>query len=295
MHIVVTGGTGFIGRRLIEQLLQRGERVTVLSRQAPHRVASRCGAVTVVRDIAALRAPVDAVINLAGEGVADRPWTAARKRVLRDSRIALTQNLVGHLLAQGCRPQVWINASAIGIYGNAGDTELTETSAPLPGGFARALCEQWEATAQTAQTLAARVCIARLGVVLGPGGFVARMKLPFKFGLGGRLGNGAQWLSWIHRDDAVAALLFLLDHPDLHGAFNLTAPQPVTNAFWTLEFARALRRPACMHLPAALLREGMGEFGNFLLESQRVFPERLQLAGFEFRYPHLRAALAASL
>jgi len=295
MHILMTGGTGFIGRALCRALLPAKHRLTVYSRQSPERVAACCGAE--VRAITSLSeegaTTYDAIINLAGEGITDARWTPARKQRLRDSRIEVTRQLITYIERAPHKPEVLLSASAIGFYGDRGEVEIDETTPPRDG-FAHALCADWETTAQRAATYGVRVCLLRIGVVLGPdGGMLGRLVPIFRLGLGGRLGDGRQWLSWIHRDDLIAILLRLLEDRALDGVFNATAPQPVTNAMFTQQLAHILRRPALLPVPAQLLRGVYGEMADLLLGSQRVVPQRLQQSGFVFRYPTLDAALSA--
>jgi uncharacterized protein (TIGR01777 family) len=293
MELLITGGTGFIGRALCRRLLADGHRLTVLSRW-PRRVPALCGAgVSAVASLSELPRDrrFDAVINLAGEGIADRPWSAARKQLLRDSRIGVTAALCDWIAAAASPPALLISGSAVGYYGSRGD-QLLDEAAPVGADFAAHLCRDWEVEAARVEALGVRLCLLRTGLVLGgDGGMLARLKLPFSLGLGGRLGDGRQWMSWIHRDDLVALIVYLLDHPTLQGPFNGTAPEPVTNADFTRALARALRRPALLPMPAFALRLALGEMAGLLLGGQRVLPQRALEAGFEFRYPTLPAAL----
>jgi hypothetical protein len=233
----------------------------------------------------------DAVINLAGEPIADRRWTDRRKQALYASRVDLTEGLIDSLAQQANPPKVLISASAVGYYGDRGSQLLNEDATPHPE-FSHELCAAWEAAALRAESLGIRVCIVRIGLVLGPdGGLLKRMGLPFKLGVGGRLGSGEQWMSWIHLDDLVRAIVYLIDHDTLRGAFNATAPEPVTNREFTLQLARQVRRPAVIPVPAAVLKLGLGEMSQLLLTGQRVIPERLQQAGFNFLHPSLAPAL----
>jgi uncharacterized protein (TIGR01777 family) len=296
MRILLTGGTGFIGRALCQRLLADHHDLIVFSRH-PERVPQLCGAgVHGVGDWAQLDGvAVDAVINLAGEGIADRRWTAARKRRLRASRIDVTRALVDWMARNTQPPTRLISGSAIGWYGDQGARELDEAAAPLPD-FAHELCRDWEAEAQRASALGARVCILRTGVVLDPSGGMLKKLLPaFRLGLGGRLGDGSQWLSWITRDDLIELIVFLLHHPELVGVFSATAPNPVTNRTFTEALAAAVRRPALLTTPACALRLVFGEMAQLLLGGQKVLPRRIVAAGFAFRHPQLNAALAAVL
>ena len=292
MRILMTGGTGLIGRRLCRELRDKGHELTVLSRR-PESVAAKCGAgVQAMRSLEEWlpEQAFDAVINLAGEPIADAQWTAKRKKKLWDSRVTLTETLVQKIAAARHKPAVLLSGSAIGYYGNS-ETPVDE-SAQASNDFAAQLCRAWEDAASAAQSLGVRVCLLRTGLVLAPqGGLLGRLWLPFKLGLGARLGDGRQWMSWVHLDDHVAMVLRLLQDESLSGPFNLTAPGPVTNADFTRELARAVHRPAWFATPAFLLRLALGERASLLLEGQRVLPERMRQIGFQHRYPNLEEAL----
>jgi uncharacterized protein (TIGR01777 family) len=293
MRILITGGTGLIGRHLCKVLLAEGHQLTVLSRH-PATVAVKCGAT--VQAMAALSEwlpdrTFDAVINLAGEPIVDEYWSARRKQVLRESRITLTEKLVQCIAAARQKPKVLLSGSAIGYYGDRGDTELDE-AAPAGKDFAAELCKDWEESALTAEKHGVRVCLLRTGLVLSKsGGLLGRMMLPFRLGLGARLGNGRQWMSWIHIEDYVASVLRLLNDDQMRGPFNMTAPQPVTNAEFTRTLAKSLHRPAFLFAPEPVLRLAMGERAALLVEGQRVLPAKLVAAGGQFRYPDLAGAL----
>ena len=293
MRYLLTGGSGLIGTQLCANLLAAGNHVVVLSRHArqlSQRPDIAVQAVATLTDLPADYCP-EVVINLAGAPIADLPWTAARRQVLRDSRIRLTAELVAWLKTRPCLPQVVLSASAVGYYGDGGELFLDETSIPAPG-FAHDLCHAWEQEALHLEALGVRVCVMRFGIVLSrQGGFLARLKWPFLCGLGGRIGSGQQWFSWIHIDDLIAAIGFLIVHQTLQGVFNLTAPMPVRNAEFTALLAQQLRRPAVFPVPTVALR-CLGEICTLFLDSQRVIPLRLQAAGFTFRFADLRLALA---
>ena len=298
MLILVTGGTGFIGRSLCNRLLAEGHAVAVLSRQ-PAAVAGLFGSkVTPIQQpaLASILQRCDAVINLAGAPIFGPRWSAARKRVLLDSRVTLTDQLVSVMADLQTRPRILLSGSAIGYYGDQGDVSLSEAATPS-GGFSHELCAAWERAAGWATELGVRVCTLRTGLVLGPkGGLLQRMSLPFRLGLGGRLGTGRQWMSWIHIDDHVEAMLALLNTPQAQGPYNLTAPTPVTNRVFTEALARQLHRPAIAHLPAPLLRLLLGEMAELLLSSQRVVPQRLtEELGLVFKFPTLELALSDCL
>lgn len=294
MHILLTGGTGLIGQHLSQLWRGQGHRLTVWSR-TPAQVPKRCGSdvrgVARLEDIAADDA-VDAVINLAGAPIADRPWTAGRRSLLWASRITLTEQLLAWLEGREQRPEVLISGSAVGWYGDAGERELTEASAPVKEDFASQLCIAWEETALRAQGLGIRVVLVRTGLVLASdGGFLSRLRLPFKLGLGGPLGDGRQWMPWVHIDDQVALIDFLLQHKEASGPYNACAPEPVRNREFARQLGRALHRPALLPMPALLLKAGLGELSTLLLGGQRARPVRLLAAGFTFRFNDLQSAL----
>ncbi len=294
MRILITGGTGLIGRRLCKALLAEGHDLTVFSRN-PGSVQAKCGAA--VHAMAALAEwqpdmVFDAVINLAGEPIVDARWTEQRKQVLRASRVAVTEELVRRIVAAERKPVVLLSGSAVGYYGGRGDTELGETSGAGTD-FPAQLCMDWEAAASAAEKLGVRVCLLRTGLILSKeGGLLGRMLPPFRLGLGARVGDGRQWMSWVHIDDYVAIVLRLLRDEQMRGPYNMTAPSPVTNAQFTAALAAVLRRPAPFVAPAALLKLSMGESASLLLEGQRVLPTRLAAAGIRFKFPELSYALA---
>lgn len=273
MNIAITGASGFLGQALATRLTAAGHYVY------PVRLREN-----------ATVPPVDAVVHLAGEPVAQRWTTAARRRILA-SRAEGTRRLVESIAKRSPRPATLISASAVGIYGSRGDKVLTEESPP-GSGFLADVCVVWERSAGIAHALGIRVVNFRTGLVLGRGGALARMLPAFKLGAGGRLGSGRQWMSWIHVDDWTALVEFALSHSRLRGPVNATAPNPVSNAEFTRKLAAALRRPAFFPVPAAMLRLLTGEMSSVLLEGQRVLPKAAQAAGFEFRFPELSPALA---
>ncbi|MFJ3371227.1 TIGR01777 family oxidoreductase [Pseudomonas sp. NPDC086251] len=293
MHILLTGGTGLIGRQLCRHWLSQGHRLTVLSR-TPDKVAKICGAqvrgVALFEDLG--QEPVDAIINLAGAPIADRPWTSKRKALLWSSRITLTETLLAWLESREQKPQVLISGSAIGWYGDGGERELTEASPPVIDDFASQLCIAWEETAQRAEALGIRVILIRTGLVLSAeGGFLSRLLLPFKLGLGGPIGNGRQWMPWIHINDQIALIDFLLHRNEASGPYNACAPKPVRNREFAKTLAGVLHRPSFMPMPALALKVGLGELSLLLLGGQKAVPARLLEAGFTFQFTDLRAAL----
>lgn len=293
MKFLITGGTGFIGSHLVPHLLKQGHQLTVLTRR-PGFLFQRYGdKVKALNSLSALKHSdeFDVVINLAGEGLADRPWTAQRKQELQVSHITLTEELVAWIKSANKRPALMISGSAVGWYGNTGDRIRTEEDG-YQEGFMHQLCQDWEAAAKPVEAMGVRLCIIRAGVVLGRGGGMMRKLLPiFTLGLGGRLGHGDQWLSWIAIDDYLGIIDFLMAHEELSGVFNGTAPAPVTNADFTRAMAHALHRPAVLTVPEGMLRFAMGEMSEMLLTGQRVLPTRLLESGFRFQHASIDDAL----
>lgn len=294
MNVTITGASGFIGRRLLKVLAEAGHSLHVLSRHAGTNFPK--GVRLSVWDAAQGSPPresletADAVIHLSGEPVAQR-WTADARRLIRDSRVTGTQRLVQALSDLPRRPAVLVSASAIGYYGSRGE-ELLEEAATPGHGFLPGVCVDWEREAQAAEALGVRVAMIRVGLVLDPrGGALKRMLPPFRFGVGGRLGSGRQWMSWIHLADLAELFRFALEQP-VRGAINGVAPEPVRNAEFTRELARALHRPALFPVPELALHLLFGEMAGVLLESQRVAPRAATSAGFAFRFPQLGPALA---
>ncbi|MCY1342886.1 Epimerase family protein [compost metagenome] len=293
MHILLTGGTGLIGRALCQRWVADGYQLTVLSRR-PQSVASLCG--RTVRGIGEYSEygdePLDAIVNLAGEPIADRPWSNKRKAQLWGSRITLTEQLLEWLEKREQKPRVLLNGSAVGWYGDGGERELTEDSPPVTDDFASQLCVAWEETALRAEAFGIRVALVRTGLVLArDGGFLKRLVPPFKLGLGGALGNGRQWMSWVHLEDQIALMDFLLRREDARGPYNACSPQPVRNRDFARSLGRALGRPAFMPAPAFVLRLLLGELAGLLLGGQRAVPARLRAAGFTFAFTDLDTAL----
>ena len=298
MNIAVTGATGFIGARLVQNLLQSGHSVHALGRKRSRTLPA---AVRFSPWNSAENEPppeslatADAIVHLAGEPVAQR-WTPEVKKRIRSSRVDGTRNLVNALAKHSRRPQVLVCASAIGYYGSRGDEVLMETSSPGRDFLAQVVVD-WEQAAQKAEALGIRVAPLRFGVVLGKdGGALAKMLPPFRLGLGGRLASGQQWMSWIHVDDVRGLIRFALENSIIRGPMNATAPQPTTNVEFTKELATALHRPAIFPVPPFALKLLFGELAEVVLGSQRVIPQAAQSAGFRFEYPELRPALVRLL
>ncbi len=292
MRIAISGASGLIGSSLVALLTAAGHQVGRLVRGAPQSALDiRWDPAAGTIDRAAL-AGFDAVVHLAGENIASHRWTSAQKQKIRASRVDSTKLLAETLLVLNPRPQVWVCASAIGFYGDRGDEPLDEAS--LPGeGFLPDVCRQWEAATRPAADAGIRVVNVRFGVVLSPaGGALKSMLPPFRLGLGGRIGGGRQYMSWIGVDDAVGAIQQALMTDTLHGPVNLVTPHPVTNQEFTKTLGRVLRRPTIFPMPAPVARIAFGEMADaLLLSSARVHPARLLTSGYAFRYPQLEPAL----
>jgi hypothetical protein len=293
MKIAISGASGFVGRKLLETLAAAGHSVHVLSRHSGMNMPA--GVKVFPWDPAKGEPPEEslrgasAVIHLAGEPVAQR-WNAEVKARIRDSRVLGTANLVEAMAHSATRPKVLVCSSAIGYYGSRGDEILTETSRPGDD-FLADVCARWERAAARAEALGVRVVRIRTGHVLHPrGGILSRILPPFRAGLGGRLGTGRQWMSWIHLDDLAGLFEFAIRNA-VSGALNGTAPGPVTNADFTLALAAALHRTAVFPVPKLALRILFGEMSEVILSSQRVLPQKAEAAGFVFRYPQLAGAL----
>ena len=291
-HVLITGATGFIGSRLVAALTGAGHHVTVLARNPAKaaRLKPPFRLVTSLDQIAAGE-PIDTVINLAGEPVANALWTRAKRRRILRSRLSVTRDVVRLIGRLELTPPLLINGSAIGWYGLWQDEVLTE----FDGGkacFTHRICDAWERMAMRAQRHGTRVVRLRIGLVLGTdGGLLSRMLVPFEFGLGGPIGDGKQWMSWIERDDLVRLIAHVMVTPALTGAVNATAPMPVRNAMFARELGRAMRRPAFLPVPAALLHLTRDFADELLLGGQQVLPDKILLSGFEFRHETLRSAL----
>src|SRR5215468_4276647 len=285
MRVLVTGGTGLVGRPACDVLRAAGHAVTIVSRE-PGRVPARAIGWDGLR---AAMPETDAIVNLAGESVAGGRWTAARKAAIRTSRIEATRALVDAATAASPRPKVLVNASAVGYYGAHGDEPLDERAAAGTDFLAR-VCVEWEAEARRAEALGVRVVVLRVGVVLAPdGGALSAMLLPFRAGLGGPIGGGRQWMSWVHRDDVVGLLREAVANEKYAGPVNATAPNPVTNRDFTRALGRALHRPAVLPVPGIGLRLLMGEMATMLLSGQRVLPHVAERLGYAWRQPELPA------
>jgi len=293
LRVLVSGGTGFIGRRLIWTLLEQGHEVTVFARDATRAwlLFDRRVAVTERLDQLPSEAGFDAAVNLAGAPVIGRPWTRARKAELLASRLDATRELLAFLERTGTKP-VLISGSAIGYYGDRGETPVSERDAGRAVFMSR-LCAAWEGAAQEAERLGVRVCTLRLGLVLGWGGALPMLIAPHLAALGARIGSGRQWVSWVHVDDVVAAIAFLIRNPHARGPFNVVAPASLRQAELARAIARSYRRPLWLALPGRLLEGLLGEMACVFTRGQCVVPARLSEAGFRFRYADFDSALRA--
>lgn len=296
MHVLISGASGLVGTALAASLQQDGHSAVPLVRSGKPGVQGvRWNPAAREFDRAAAEG-ADAVVNLAGASIGEGRWTAARKAELRTSRVELTNFLVDELLKLNRRPSVLVSASAVGYYGNRGEEVLTEDSPPGTD-FLAGLAQEWEAAAKRAEQAGMRVVILRFGVVLSARGGALKKMLPiFKLGLGGKLGSGQQWMSWVSLDDAVGIIRRTLEDAGMRGVYNAVAPNPVRNGDYTRSLGRVLGRPTIFPAPAFALRLMLGEMADaLLLTSQRAVPGRLQRAGFPFRHPELEDGLKAAL
>ncbi len=298
-NYLITGGTGLIGSVLVDQLCQSHSSIIVLTRDTRKAVQKLGNTINAVNNLNEIPANIhfDYVINLAGEPIAGKRWSSRQKLRLWQSRIDLTNQLVDWMRNLNHPPKAMISGSAVGWYGNGEDQELNEHSQAHVE-YTHTLCDAWENAAREATSLGVRVCLIRTGLVLTPaGGFLSKLLLPFKLGLGTRLGNGKQYMSWVHIEDLIRAMTFLIGEgiPDedkslKSGVFNLASPNPVTNAEFTTMLAKQLRRPAFLSVPDWFLTIVLGEMARLLIKGQRVVPSRLIEQGFKFHYESLSEA-----
>lgn len=294
MKILITGASGLVGGKLIPVLETKGHEIYKLSRSSPKTdrdIQWDAYAGFADEEFAKLEG-IETVVHLAGENVAGGSWTDERKKRIRDSRVKGTRTLVDALRRLESPPKIFVSASAIGFYGSRGDEILTEES-EAGEGFLSEVCQEWEAEGDKAKEFGARVVHPRIGVVLSKdGGALEKMLTPFKFGVGGTVGSGDQWMSWVTIDDLVKMIVFAIENENLKGAFNATAPNPVQNEEFTDTLGKVLHRPTIIPVPAFGIKLLFGEMGEkLLLEGTRVLPKKLEDAGFEFVHPHLEKAL----
>ena len=294
MKILLTGGSGFIGRHLCRRLVAHGHQLIVLTRK-PRRSARGLPEGTRLLsslDEIADDEVIDGIVNLAGESLFAGRWPRRRKETLFASRVGVTEDIVSLVSRLERKPAVLVSGSAVGFYGDAGNAELTEDSPARKKDFGYRLCDAWEQAARPVSRQGVRLCLIRTGIVLGRDGGMLKQLLPlYKLGLGAKMGEGNQWLSWVHIDDMVAILVRALETPGIEGLFNACAPAPVTQSEFHRKLGGKLHRPVMLKVPATALRIGLGELSGMLLGGQRVYPRRLEQQGFIFRYPDLDSAL----
>ena len=293
MKILISGATGLVGRKLIQELNKRGDEVYILSRSSQTKMDTPFGNV-VIWDSSKIPnlnhlGKIDAVVHLAGEGIADQRWTKERKQSLESSRVEGTKNLIRGIssMSPKNRPQIFVSTSAVGFYGDQGESKITENDKKGEG-FLAELCSRWEESANAACQICERTVIMRLGIVLSSDGGALKKMGP------AILGSGHQWMSWIHIDDLIQFILKALDHPEIQGVYNLTSPQPVTNKVFTLELARQMGIPRAFVVPVPqfILKAALGEMSSMLIAGQKVIPKRLIEQNFNFKYTELSTALA---
>lgn len=300
MRLVVTGASGFIGSALCPRLLEQGHTLTLFTRGSPRDASSgvkrwQLWTPGVLRDWDVELDGADGVINLAGEPIAEKKWSQTQRRRLVKSRVDATQSLVQACAKAKQKPKFLINASAIGYYGARADEEITEADPP-GNDFLSQMCRDWEEEAKKAESLGMRVVRLRTGIVLGHGGGALRkMVEPFKYFLGGPIGSGKQWMSWIHMEDQVRLILHVIDNQQASGPINATAPNPVRNKEFSQALGRVLHRPCWAPVPGFALRFGLGDMAEMLLTGQRVIPAAAQRLGFAFDFPNLPEALQACM
>jgi uncharacterized protein (TIGR01777 family) len=300
MQILITGGTGLIGKALTQSLIADGHSVIVLTRSAQYTSANPL--LRYVQWDAATAAGwgelvdgIEAIVNLAGEGIADGRWSEERKKRIYASRVAAGQAVMQAIQQATVKPKTLIQSSAVGYYGSRQDEILTESSGS-GGDYLAQVCFDWEASTAAAEGLGVRRAVIRTGIVLSnDGGAWPKIVLPFKLFAGGPMGSGKQYWPWIHMDDEVNAIRFLLEHPETHGVFNLSAPNPLSNAEFAEKLGKVMGRPAFIPAPAPALKVALGEMSTVLLDGQRAIPAHLQKVGFTFKYPEAEAAMRALL
>jgi len=296
MRILISGATGFIGRKLIDELIRQDYHDIAILSTRPDSISMNQVEVFPWNpmkgeiDVRCLDG-VDVVINLAGESIASSRWSTERKERILQSRVRATKLLVDKIRGSGANPKKFISASAIGVYGNRGD-ELLDEKSSSGNGFLAEVCKRWELAALEQNIESMKAIIIRIGLVLdGNGGALEKMVRPFKLGLGGKLGSGNQYMSWIHLDDLVKIFIWAMQTPGVDGIYNGVAPHPVTNEEFTVKFGEAMRRPTILPVPSLALKLALGEMSSLLLEGQRVLPDRLIKSGFQFNYDQLDLCL----
>ncbi|HRK62448.1 MAG TPA: TIGR01777 family oxidoreductase [Candidatus Omnitrophota bacterium] len=300
MKIIIAGGTGLVGQNLIPALISAGHTLFLLSRRAAQKNIFPLDRVQTLYwdgknlgDWARCFEGADAVINLCGEGIADKRWSSQQKEKLRSSRLDSTRLIVKAIKQSSVKPKVLVNASAVGFYGSVAEGEVEESRGHGQG-FLADLCVDWEKAALEAEELGVRVVLPRIGIVLDPKqGALAKMIPPFRWGVGGFLGSGKQWFPWVHIDDLVGMILFAISHEGSRGPFNACAPNPVRMKDFCASLGKVLDRPSCLPVPGFLLRFLLGEMASMLLGGQRAVPRKMLQSGFRFRYPVLESSLVS--
>jgi len=294
MKVLITGGRGFIGSALSRELRTAGHDVVITTRKETNSTGELTWSPPSL--IPQKKISIfDAIVNLAGDSIFSDRWTKDKKERIRSSRINTTHYLIESIKNADVKPKVLINASAVGFYGPHGDEEVTENMSPGKD-FLASVCNAWESEARKAEGIRVRTVITRFGIVLGPdGGALQKMITPFKAFVGGYLGSGKQWMSWVHIDDITGFIKYAIEHDKISGVYNVTTPNPVTNKDFSSTLGRALGRPSIFPVPGFALRAALGEFGEILLTGQRVIPERALTSGYKFKYPLLDEALKSIL
>lgn len=291
MNILITGGTGFIGSALCYRLLENKHNIVVLSRR-PDLLK---GNVTGISELGLLTGDenFDVVINLTGEPIANKRWTEKQKKLISSSRLGTTQKLIEYFKSLRLKPKLFISASAIGYYGTGVTNDIIDEKALGDESFSSQLCQQWEGVALQAQSLGIRTCLLRTGVVLGKGGgALQKMLFPFKLGLGGTIGKGTQWMSWIHLDDLTGIIVYCIDHDSLEGPVNCTAPNPVNNKIFTKALGKVLKRPTFLPVPVVIVKLLMGQMGEeLLLTGKKILPKKIVKKGYKFKFEQVDKAL----
>lgn len=302
MKILLAGASGFIGTSLIRKLTDSGHKLVLLTRDLEKSARRTHQAIDLVywdgKNVGAWCKHVqdaDAIINLSGEGIAEKRWTRDQKKLIVSSRVESTRAIVQAISKSERKPGTLINASAVGFYGNVADSDVSETT-PKGSGFLADTCDLWEKEANAAQKFGFRVVLTRIGVVLDKdGGALQKMIPPFQFYAGGPLGSGTQWFPWIHRDDVVGILQFCVENPAISGPVNVTAPAPLQMKTFCAELGKVLGKPSWAPVPSFALRLLLGEMADMLLGGQKALPKKMQQAGYSFKYPILHQALKAIL
>lgn len=297
IKVLIFGGTGFIGRKLVEELLANGYELVLMTRnkeKAKEIFGDKVALSEWDKSLLIIPSPelenIDYIINLAGETIGSYRWTNARKERIIQSRVETTRAIVEAIRNKVFSPKSLINVSAIGYYGANNEDELIESS-PSGNDFLASVCQEWEREALKAEELDVRTVIIRIGLVLGNGGVLKQMVMPYNFYLGGPLGNGEQWLSWIHIDDLTRIIRYTIEHEQLSGSVNATAPNPVTMSKFSHTLGIVLNKPSRFRIPTSVLRFLLGEMADLLVNGQKVIPEKITKAGYKFKYPLLEKAL----